>query len=1732
MNINIIENNANVRNVLRKIIWNIDNSINVFSSSNGLHGLGKILISKPEMVIIDATLPEFSGYELINYLNENIIQYELFTKLAIVILDDGAITKFNQKQEGVKLSQKYVVFNKRDKKFIENFSKHLKLNFEYLDRRMENGTPKNVKKTSENIKGFRIKAFFFISQKLINIAIKREKVVFRFKGGFILNQTTLSVLLLLTFIYQSILLLALEVCAPRHRKQNIPLLQQDYKYFRTAKYSILASVILVLLFIIINLFLFVYGSVTISNNKIESIFADLEQDNHLFLQSGAHEKDYASGGEIFIVNTTTDNSDYTLNGECSIGTTTGGACTLRAAIEEANNMIGYNEIHFNIPTSDPGYINPDGSRTSTAEPPGTYTAKQDGYFLIENSNEEYQLTDNAGIKIDGYTQPNSTRNSSVIGSPFNTNLMVRIEFTNTDGTYQPIFDVISNKIYITGLNTAVTDQKDVSIGNNDPNSQNSDLLIEGNFIDVNIDGLSKPIRNQNQGIWIHNGSNIQIGTNGDGSGDRGEFNLIGGTTRTFYSTNVQISGNYIGTDKTGETCLTNMLDYDVIEFKVQNEGNIILGSNLDGLADSYESNIIGCLENSNGTLSLVRFLSYVPNVSYQINNNYIGISPGGNSIFDSGGSGLYIQKSLNSGGEVKNNNIGYSPTAPGIENNMDGVLIKNNTISFNGTSGIVNNADDVQILDNEIINNTGNGIHNFGSNLQLTNNKLNNNSQFGLYHLGNELTASQNEFNNNTLSGVHFVKGNLNFSNNTLSYNQEFGATFTTEVLSEEITNMNFLDNTLDSNSTGAVYSNDTKLITNITSQNTLTNNGGFTDFAQKIFTVNNTGDESDHTLNGICNVEAITGGACTLRAAIEEAEYLIGKEIIQFNIPSTDPGYINPDGSRISTAEPPGTYITKGNGEGHFLIEPLTNYEIFSPYGVKIDGYTQAGSSRNNAEYGEENNAEYMIQIRSPISLKFDMSEDTSNNHITGFNTNIRPSILNQASYNWVEGNMFGLEMDGDSVMPEDLGANFIYARRGVKYNIIGSNLDGVSDYQEINIITINVQMGAIYGVTWDGLYSTMSISVNNEFNMNYIGTTKNPDICPSSSAIHRFGLAVGATNFYDARVEQNVIGCIFENGSYAKANLLASSDGLIIKNNFIGISPNGEDIGLEATNTVYSTGISGGVPSYNNLPIFKPVQIDNNKIANVDGAGIMIYGYGAEITNNEIFDIKNHAIVIGGIATNEGSEVTNMLIQKNEIYNNEGAGILNLLSSANQMQVTQNSLHDNLIGIDLNTDAVNNSDWNNKHPYPNISGYTVGIDTNDPGDIDLSTKGNSLQNHPVIKEFAKEGNTLVAKLDLEFNISESPFTIEFFDNDSVQPSGYGEGKYYVGSGKTSKIGDDVFVQFTPNNYNLTNISALTSTATNSLNNTSEFSTSPQTTLFYDQVFTKTRASTDTNIYSSSQIPIYLEAVSRYGDIHKVLISLNGGEYKEFDYKNELLYELPNLTKGDKIFNIQFVDENNIISKTINFNITYEPLEEIIVDPTPSLATSKDTITQNVVVTNEPTSRNEPTPTKKSAESTKPTKKSLLNPIPTEKQEIVTQRVPLENNIEDTNMVENKNVLEQVLSKVKETVGYLGGVTIATVFIPILFIIPTLIGIIRGTYKINNQHKRKKQIFNTHEIFMTLQFGYIVKHPVVLISIMATILGLVNLVLNFGIASLLIFLITGLVYIGSVYNNKILNLN
>lgn len=281
------------------------------------------------------------------------------------------------------------------------------------------------------------------------------------------------------------------------------------------------------------------------------------------------------------------------------------------------------------------------------------------------------------------------------------------------------------------------------------------------------------------------------------------------------------------------------------------------------------------------------------------------------------------------------------------------------------------------------------------------------------------------------------------------------------------------------------------------------------------------------------------------------------------------------------------------------------------------------------------------------------------------------------------------------------------------------------------------------------------------------------------------------------------------------------AATRNLISGNNFEGIEINGSDsgatgnlvqgnyIGTDINGTVDLGNTDRGVAIYsaaNNTTIGGTTETARNLISGNDSVGILIYQttgtivqgntIGTDITGTADLRNASHGVeieqssnsTIGGITAGAGNVIA---------FN--GADGVNIYPG------TGNAIHSNSIfsntglGIDL---QVN------------------GVTPNDLGDGD--TGANNQQNFPVLIGAASGSTIVTGTLNSTANTT---FRIEFFSNTACDPSGYGEGRTFLGSTNVTTDGSG--------NTNLSAFFAttvpvgqyVTATATDPNNNTSEFS-------------------------------------------------------------------------------------------------------------------------------------------------------------------------------------------------------------------------------------------------------------------------------------------------------------------
>jgi hypothetical protein len=217
--------------------------------------------------------------------------------------------------------------------------------------------------------------------------------------------------------------------------------------------------------------------------------------------------------------------------------------------------------------------------------------------------------------------------------------------------------------------------------------------------------------------------------------------------------------------------------------------------------------------------------------------------------------------------------------------------------------------------------------------------------------------------------------------------------------------------------------------------------------------------------------------------------------------------------------------------------------------------------------------------------------------------------------------------------------------------------------------------------------------------------------------------------------------------------------------------------------------------------------VQMFSNASANVvqgnfigtdaSGAFAVPNGKGVQILEG------SHNNTVGGTAAGAG----------NRIAFNSGVGVdlpLSVVGTGNA--ILGNSIFSNGgLGIDLNDDSVTANDA-----------------------CDADTGSNTLQNFPVITSVTAGVGSTTVQGTLN-SVASTQYRIEFFANDACDPSGFGQGKTFLGSSDVMTDGscNGSFDVILP--VSVAPTDRITATATDPNNNTSEFSACAgvQTTFF-----------------------------------------------------------------------------------------------------------------------------------------------------------------------------------------------------------------------------------------------------------------------------------------------------------
>jgi len=588
---------------------------------------------------------------------------------------------------------------------------------------------------------------------------------------------------------------------------------------------------------------------------------------------------------------------------------------------------------------------------------------------------------------------------------------------------------------------------------------------------------------------------------------------------------------------------------------------------------------------------------------------------------------------------------------------------------------------------------------------------------------------------------------------------------------------------------------------------------------------VNSTDNSPDYIPgNGACDVIG-SSTKCTLRAAIEESNASSGYQVILFDIPTTDPGYV------ASTTS--------------FRISP-TGTLPFIEDAVLIDGYSQTGASRNTAQPGTSLNTVIKIELHGGLIV----SGSTSGLELRAGSSTIRGIAIGQFSgsvvvvssgANHIEGSFLGTDVRGAvgignssagiSLIPGSTStANVIGGRHPSQANLISGNQIGIS----------------IIGATTSGV-----IIEGNFIGTDISGATAIPNLDVGLS------IANGATSVTVGGATSAARNVISGNGQHGIRLVGIDDETIKVFGNYIGISvagtavlPNGQN-GISVNSSSQIT-IGGSTPAHGNVisgngwsgvsisgTTTGPNSLWNNTIgASPDGTAALPNGDAGVLIKDGA-----HDTAVGGVSTTG-----------NLIAFNGGDGVRVLSSSAASSTgnwISYNSIHSNTgLGIDLAvvaydlgscTDCPGDGVTSNEITVENDSTIAIQSDAeihvlsdgktvrssrvqSSVQTAGFTIEGNNSQPFPVITSVAREGS--VTTISGTFvGVPTSTYILDYFSSSACDPTGYGEGETFLlteslitdGSGNINFSGDVPLV--------LASDLHVTMTASDSSGNTSEFS-------------------------------------------------------------------------------------------------------------------------------------------------------------------------------------------------------------------------------------------------------------------------------------------------------------------
>lgn len=446
---------------------------------------------------------------------------------------------------------------------------------------------------------------------------------------------------------------------------------------------------------------------------------------------------------------------------------------------------------------------------------------------------------------------------------------------------------------------------------------------------------------------------------------------------------------------------------------------------------------------------------------------------------------------------------------------------------------------------------------------------------------------------------------------------------------------------------------------------------------------VNNTGDEPDILLDGVCDANASQAGRqCTLRAAIMEANSLSGRDSVSFGITNSGPHTITlssalPEitGPLVVDATTQSGYSGKpvvsivGSGVGTGLSFSGGNSTV---RGVSIGGFTETavvfktegGNRIESSHLGL--NAAGTAAVANGVGLAI----LNSPNNVVGGTTAARKNLIGGntqngivvggtgSSGNRIIGNWIGLDATGEVLMSNGASAigvtgdaeNIVIGELGSGNSIASDGHEGIAIKQDSGVPTAAKVVANTIGYNASGSKAlgsaTFGVSVAGA---NLAGGVPDVQVGGESSAEGNlidatFGVSIAGEGSTGAKVSNNKIG-LLNDGTLAQSDtsgigiLVLRAHGSVVADNVVGGQAFGVILAANSTQTIGNKiGVdpTGELPRPNFFGISVPRTVTTTEgTAEVGSSNIIgVEGQGNTISGNAL-----PAIVVGEVLNLTGS-------------------------------------------------------------------------------------------------------------------------------------------------------------------------------------------------------------------------------------------------------------------------------------------------------------------------------------------------------------------------------------------------------------------------------------------------------------------------------------------------------------